>query len=325
VASLVDREDLHDPLRLQYVPSRRELNVLPEEREDPIGDDPYTPVKGVTHRYPDRALLKPLHVCPVYCRFCFRREKVGPGSDVLSDRELAEAIAYIRRHDEIWEVILSGGDPMLLSPKRLGQLMSSLSDIDHVKVVRVHTRVPVVDPNRVTRDMVAALKVRATVYVVLHANHTQEFSDAGRRACAMLVDNGIPMLSQTVLLKGVNDTPAALEELMRTLVVNRIKPYYLHHCDLAPGTSHFRTTIGRGQEIMRALRGRVSGVCQPLYVLDIPGGHGKVPIGPSYLTQGPPDEYVVEDYKGARHQYPGTATPASQVEPGRKASDHGRV
>jgi len=313
VAELIDPADPDDPIARQFVPGPAELDARPGETADPIGDDAHSPVEGVVHRYPDRALLKLVHVCPVYCRFCFRREMVGPGRQrALSRAALAAALAYVRAHPEIWEVILTGGDPLVLSPKRIAEVMRALADIPHVKIVRVHTRVPVVTPARVTAELVHALKIpgKAT-YVVLHANHPRELSARAGAACARIVDAGIPMLSQSVLIRGVNDDPATLAALLRTLVECRIKPYYLHHGDLAPGTGHLRTTIAAGQALMRALHGRVSGLCQPTYVLDIPGGHGKAPIGPSYLDRiaddGGAAQFEVEDFNGHRHVYPPAA------------------
>jgi len=205
---------------------------------------------------------------------------------------------YIRARPEIWEVILTGGDPLILSPRRLAEIVQALDAIPHVGVIRLHTRVPVVEPARITGELIAALKSDKAVYVVLHANHPRELTATAVAACRRIVDTGIPMLSQSVLLKGVNDDAATLEQLFRCFVRHRIKPYYLHHADLAPGTGHFRTTIAEGQALMRQLRGRVSGLCQPEYVLDIPGGHGKVPVGPSYL-----DGNTVEDWRGAHHAY----------------------
>ncbi|MCX4539394.1 lysine-2,3-aminomutase-like protein [Streptomyces sp. NBC_01565] len=290
-----------DAVGRQFVPTTLELITTPEENDDPIGDDPFTPVKGVTHRYPDRVLFKPVHICPVYCRFCFRREVVGPGDQMLKDQNLEAALDYIRAHPQIWEVIFTGGDPLIVAPTKLRPMLEALDAIEHVKVIRFHTRVPVVDPRRVTEDLVEALRLATPVWVVVHTNHSQEIGDDARTALARLVDGGIPLVSQTVLLKGVNDTPEALEDLFRTLIVNRVKPYYLHQGDLAKGTGHFRTTIAEGQDLMRQLRGRVSGMCQPTYVLDIPGGHGKVPIGPVYLSD---DAGQVTDPWGKQHVYP---------------------
>jgi lysine 2,3-aminomutase len=312
VAELVDAADPSDPVARQFIPDEAELDRRPEEMGDPIGDGAHSPVKGIVHRYPDRVLLKPVHICAAYCRFCFRREVVGQAR-ALSRVELDAAIAYVRAHCEIWEVILTGGDPLVLSPRRLRQLVAALAAIEHVKIIRVHTRVPAVEPSRVTAALVRALKApdKAT-YVVLHVNHPRELTAKARAACARFIDAGIPMLSQSVLLRGVNDDAAVLGELMRALVECRIKPYYLHHGDLAPGTAHWRTSIEEGQALMRALNGRLSGLCQPTYVLDIPGGHGKSPIGPNYLariggTNGT-TRYEIEDFRGSRHAYPPLAS-----------------
>lgn len=317
LVGLIDTSDPTDPIARQFVPSVEELAAQPSERPDPIGDHAHSPVAGIVHRYPDRVLFKLVHVCAVYCRFCFRREMVGPGKEsALSDSAYRTALDYIRSRREIWEVILTGGDPLMLSPRRLAEITNDLAAIDHVKVIRIHTRVPVADPDRISGEMVQALKANgAAVWVALHANHARELTDKVRAACARLVDAGIPMVSQSVLLRGVNDHIDALEQLMRAFVECRIKPYYLHHGDLAPGTAHLRTTLAEGQALMRALRGRVSGLCQPEYVLDIPGGAGKSPVGPNYLepvqnASALKDEgdkgtrYRVVDYCGEVHLYP---------------------
>jgi lysine 2,3-aminomutase len=304
IAGLIDRADPNDPIARQFVPDIAELTTTPDERADPIGDDAHSPVEGIVHRYPDRVLLKLVNVCAVYCRFCFRREMVGPGKQMLSPPQLDAALAYVAAHPQIWEVILTGGDPLVLSARRLAEVMKRFAAIDHVKVVRLHTRLPVVSPDKVTPALVRALKASAkTTYVALHANHPRELTGAVRAACARIVDAGIPMVSQSVLLKGVNDDATTLEALMRGFVECRIKPYYLHHADLAPGTSHFRTTLAEGQALMRALRGRVSGLAQPTYVLDIPGGHGKVPVGPGYVDMCGEAGAVVEDVNGTPHPY----------------------
>jgi lysine 2,3-aminomutase len=305
IAALIDPADPADPIARQFIPDMRELATAPEESADPIGDHAHEPVKGIVHRYADRVLLKPLHVCPVYCRFCFRREDVGPGSEALSPAELDAALGYIREHGEIWEVILSGGDPLMLSARRLRDIIRALDAIPHVAVIRIHSRVPVVDPRRVTAALVGALKAEKAVYVVLHANHPRELTPAVRAAATRLGRAGIPLLSQSVLLKGVNDDAATLEALFRSLVAMRVKPYYLHHPDLAHGTAHLRGGLAEGQALMRALRGRVSGLCQPSYVLDLPGGHGKVPVGPCYASAGErAGEWRIEDPAGGVHRYP---------------------
>ena len=305
LAALIDRNDPHDPIVRQFVPNAAELVTRAEELSDPIGDDAHSPVEGIVHRYPDRVLLKLNAVCAVYCRFCFRREMVGPGkAKALSAAALARALDYIRADRGIWEVILTGGDPLVLSPRRLREAMKALGAIEHVKVVRIHTRVPVAEPKRITAELVRALRAKGkAVYVAIHVNHARELTQAARAACARLADAGLPLLGQSVLLKGVNDTDAAMADLMRACVESRIKPYYLHHADLAPGTSHLRTDIATGQRLMRGLRGRRSGLCQPTYVLDIPGGHGKSPVGPNYIAADDTD-LVVEDFTGRRHAYP---------------------
>jgi lysine 2,3-aminomutase len=311
VAVLIDPNDPGDPIARQYVPREEELDVAPLERADPIGDEKFSPVEGIVHRYPDRVLFKLVHVCAVYCRFCFRREMVGPGkSSAMPEGTYQKALDYIRSHPEIWEVILTGGDPLMLSARRLSEIMRDLADIPHVRIVRIHSRIPVADPGRITDDMVAALRVNgATTWLAVHANHPRELSAKARAACARLIDAGIPLVSQSVLLRGVNDDVTTLEALMRAFVECRIKPYYLHHGDLAPGTAHLRTTLEAGQALVAALRGRVSGLCQPEYVIDIPGGHGKVPIGPGYLLREAADDsgaarYRVTDYCGEVHLYP---------------------
>ena len=309
IADLIDPSDPHDPIARQFVPDARELHMEPGESHDPIGDEAHSPVDGIVHRYPDRVLLKLVSACAVYCRFCFRREMVGPGRGGLAPAALDQALAYISGHPEIWEVILTGGDPLVLSARRLKDVVARLAVIAHVKVIRVHSRVPVAAPERVTAALVRALRTSKATFVVLHANHPRELTAQVRAACARLIDAGIPMLAQSVLLRGVNDDAATLGTLLRALVECRIKPYYLHHADLAPGTAHLRTTIEEGQALMRALHGRYSGLCQPTYVLDIPGGHGKSPIGPNYLSA---DGAVIEDYCGRLHAYATTASAAEK-------------
>jgi len=304
MTDLMDAGDPDDPIAKQFVPSAAEGETQDYERADPIGDEAHSPVKGIVHRYRDRVLLKLTHVCPVYCRFCFRREMVGPGEDqMLGPSDVDAAISYIAAHSEIWEVILTGGDPFMLSPRRLQDVTARLSAIAHVKILRWHTRMPIADPERVTPELVRALRSDKATYVAVHVNHPRELTGAARRATARLVEAGIPLLSQTVLLKGVNDDAATLEALMRALVEARIQPYYLHHMDLAPGTSHFRTTVAEGQTLMRELRARVSGLCQPHYVLDIPGGYAKALLTPCD-AEGTGPSHRVRDAEGRWHEYP---------------------
>ncbi len=305
MAGLIDAADPNDPIALQFIPDERELDTRPEERADPIGDLTHSPVEGIVHRYPDRVLLKAVHVCPVYCRFCFRREMVGPeGLGTLAPEALDRAFDYIASHPEIWEVILTGGDPLVLSARRLEELVVRLRDIPHVQVVRVHSRVPVVEPARIDERLIGALKASGKAsYVAVHANHPRELTDEARNALARLADAGVVLLGQTVLLRGVNDDVEVLGALMRALVAARVKPYYLHHPDLAPGTAHFRLSIAEGQAIVAALRGRISGLCQPTYVLDIPGGHGKAPIAAS-AAAAEPGGHLITDFRGGEHYYP---------------------
>jgi lysine 2,3-aminomutase len=290
-------------LSRQFLPDSRELTLYPHEREDPIGDGPHSPVPGIVHRYPDRLLLKLVAVCAVYCRFCFRREMVGPGKDALSAEEIEAALAYIAANPTLWEVILTGGDPLVVSPRRLQALKSRLDGIAHLGVLRIHTRVPVVAPERITPELIAALTGRLPVHVLLHANHAEEFGPAARQAIAALVDAGIPLFGQSVLLRGVNDSVAALTDLFRTMVSLRVKPHYLHHSDLAPGTSHFRLSLAEGMALMRALRGPVSGLALPTYMLDIPGGYGKVPVSADYVASDGQGGWWITDPNGKRHAY----------------------
>ncbi len=288
MARLIDRSDPADPIARQFVPSTDELDMRPEESGDPIGDGAHTPVPGIVHRYRDRALLKVVSACPVYCRFCFRREMVGPGqAPPLTGEMLEAALDYLARHEEIREVILTGGDPFMLSPRRAAEIVARLEAMAHVRVLRWHTRVPVVDPGRVTAEFAAAIASQRTAgWIAIHANHPRELTQGAIAAIARLRQAGFALVSQSVLLKGVNDDVDTLAALMRGFVDLGIKPYYLHHADLAPGTSHFRTTIAEGQALMRALHERISGVALPTYVLDIPGGVSKAPLTPGYLRPG---------------------------------------
>jgi lysine 2,3-aminomutase len=271
-----------DPIGRQFIPDPAELITATFESADPIGDDALSPVKGVVHRYPDRALLKPLLVCPVYCRFCFRREHVGPGGGVLTDFELQTAYAWFAAHPEVTEVILTGGDPLMLSPRRLQGIIAALSAMPHIRTIRLHSRVPVADPSRLTDELAAAMETDRSLWLVVHANHAREFTPGAHAALRRVRVLGIPLLGQSVLLRGVNDNVAALEALYRAMIAARMKPYYLHQLDPAPGTARFQVSIEEGRALLEAIRGRVTGLAWPTYVLDIPGGYGKVPVGPEY-------------------------------------------
>ncbi len=305
MAALIDPADPRDPIAAQFVPNVAELATADEELADPIGDRRWSPVPGIVHRHPDRVLLKPTLLCPVYCRFCFRREAVGKAPEMLDDAALETAFDYVRQRPEIWEVIVTGGDPFVLAPRRLAGIVRALDEIPHLGVIRFHSRVPVVDARRVRPTLIAALAAEKAVYVVIHANHPRELTAAAKAAVTRLVRAGIPVLAQTVLLRGVNDDAAVLEALFRALVAMRVKPYYLHHADLARGTAHFRTGIAAGQSLVRTLRSRVSGLCQPTYVLDIPGGYGKVPIALcAACADGASGHWTILDGAGVGHAYP---------------------
>lgn len=292
-------EQVDDPIGLQVIPHPDELVMAPGERTDPIGDDALSPVPGIVHRYADRALLKPLLVCPLYCRFCFRREHVGPDGGVLDERSLETALDWLRDHPQIREVILTGGDPLMLSPRRLARITQALDAMPHVTTIRIHSRVPLAAPERITDELLAAMETDKAMWLVLHANHAREFAAAGRAALRRIQRRGIPVLGQSVLLRGVNDTVPALEGLLRAMVEVRVKPYYLHQMDPAPGTSRFHVPISEGQDLLRQVRGRVTGLAWPTYVLDIPGGFGKVPLGPDYVNL---DEESVRDPQGTFHR-----------------------
>ena len=276
LAALIETPD--DPVGRQFIPDTAELITAPHELADPTADAAFSPVPGVVHRYPDRALLKPLLACPVYCRFCFRREHVGPGGGVLTAAELQAAYAYIAAQPGIREVILTGGDPLILSPRRLGDILNRLAAIPHVEVLRIHSRAPVADPALITDALAEALDIAAPLFIVLHANHARELTPAVVAALRRLQRRGIPILGQTVLLAGVNDSEAALAELFRAMLRARVKPYYLHQLDPAPGTARFYVPPEQGREILGRLRGNISGTALPTYIYDRPGGLGKVPL-----------------------------------------------
>jgi lysine 2,3-aminomutase len=292
-----------DPIGRQFIPDVGELHTAAHEQADPVADDALSPVKGIVHRYADRALLKPLLICPVYCRFCFRREQVGPSGGLLTDTELQAAYAWLRAHPAIGEVILTGGDPLMLSPRRLAEIVQALSDIPHVHTLRIHTRVPVAAPERVTEALAEAMTTQKAMFLVVHMNHASELTDNAKLAMRVIQRQAIPVLGQSVLLRGVNDTEAALEGLFRAMLSARVKPYYLHQLDAAPGTSRFHVPIAEGRRLLAALRGRVSGLAWPTYVFDVPGGHGKVPIGPDFYEDEAKtgDVARVRDLAGGRH------------------------
>jgi lysine 2,3-aminomutase len=303
VQALIDPADPHDPVARQYLPHVSELETLPEERSDPTSDAPFTPVKGVVHRYPDRALLKPLLACPVYCRFCFRREVVGPDGGLLTERELETALDWFESNPAVREAILTGGDPLMLSPRRLSHILQRLSAVPHLDIIRLHSRVPVAAPDRISDGLLNALSTDKALFLCVHANHAREFSPSARSALRRLNQAGVTILGQSVLLRGVNDTGQALEDLFRAMLRAQVKPYYLHQLDRAPGTARFEVPIAEGRALLRGLRGRLTGLAWPTYVLDLPNGAGKAPLGPEF-AQADAADWMIEgplDYVAHRH------------------------
>ncbi len=297
--SQIDWDNPRDPIRLQTIPQAEELLFDPRELTDPIGDHAHSPVPRITHRYPDRVLLYPTYQCAVYCRHCFRKESLSDANDQFSPELLQPALSYIAAHPEVQEVIVTGGDPLILSNQRLSYLRTQLEAIPHLRMIRFHTRVPVVTPQRIDQGLVDALKGRLMVCVVTHFNHPQEIVPACKVAAQTLREAGFVLLNQTVLLRGINDDAETLQTLCRELLYTLgIKPYYLHHCDLTRGLTHFRTTIEEGLDIMQKLRGYMSGPCVPQYVLDLPGGNGKIPLGPSYTVGKEGHHYTFRNYQG---------------------------
>jgi lysine 2,3-aminomutase len=279
VAALAAR---HPAIARQYVPDAAELLTLPHELADPTADAPFTPIKGVVHRYPDRALLKPLLACPVYCRFCFRREAVGPDGGLLTEAELEAALDWFARTPAVREAILTGGDPLMLSPRRLRHILRRLAALPHIETLRIHSRVPVADPVRVSPEVAAALDLEKPLFLCVHANHAAEFTPEAALALRRLHRAGAVLLGQSVLLRGVNDDVAALEELLRAMLRHRVKPYYLHQLDPAPGTARFHVPVEEGLALLRQLRGRVTGLAWPTYVQEAPEGGGKFVLGGAF-------------------------------------------
>lgn len=295
-----------DPVAAQYIPQINELLVSGAERIDPTGDNAHSPVKGIVHRYPDRALLKITNICPVYCRYCFRKSMIGPQSNEysLTKTEREAAIQYIRDTPQIWETILTGGDPLILSAAQIGETLDKLEAIKHIRTLRIHTRTPIASPEKITAEMAASLTRDKALYIIMHINHAQELTPEVITAIQTLQKTGAVLLSQSVLLKNINDSVKTLENLFRELVALKVKPYMLHQLDAAPGTEHFRVPIEQGQHIMRELRGNISGLCMPEYMLDIPNGHGKIPLTPSYCSHNGDENYTLTDPQGKAHSYP---------------------
>jgi len=301
IADRIDASNSHDPLARQFIPSPEELNTRAEETADPISDDPFSPVPGIVHRYRNRALLKVVNICPVYCRFCFRREMVGPNhGSGLSDDQIDQALAYVRAHPEIKELIVTGGDPLILSPRRLRDLTIKIGAIGTIEKIRWHTRVPIVMPDKINDELIAALSSPShQVRIAIHANHPNEFGAAAQQTCVRLQTAGFELLSQSVLLRDINDDVPTLANLMQKYAEVGARPYYLHHGDLAPGTSHFRTTIAVGLALMQELNKAVSASLMPQYILDVPGGSGKVALTKQTCAQQTDGSYLIQCRDGS--------------------------
>lgn len=301
--SLIDLDDPYDPLRKTVIPQISESIMGPGEAADPLSEEHTSPVPGLVHRYPDRVLFLATNFCSVYCRYCTRSRLVG-GHSEASEIHWDRALDYIASHSEIRDVIISGGDPLTLSDERLGYLLVRLKKISHVQMVRIGTKVPFVLPQRITASLIKVLKTYRPLYINIHATHPNEFSEASRQACNRLADAGIVLGSQTVLLKGINDSVGTMTDLFHKLLTVRVRPYYLFQCDPITGSAHFRTTIEEGKEIMRGIRGFTSGFAVPYYVVDTPGGGGKVPILPEYEVSHDEKGLCLRNYEGKLFTYP---------------------
>jgi lysine 2,3-aminomutase len=297
-ASLLDPRDPNCPLRRQVVPTIQELQVAQADMADPLGEDHHSPVPGLVHRYPDRALLLVTDQCASYCRHCTRRRLVGAKQQVMSLEQMDRVVSYLARKTEIRDVLVSGGDPLIMSDRHIEYLLARLRAIRHIEVLRLGTRVPVFLPQRVTPELVGMLRRYHPLYINIHFNHPAEITPEVQEACARLVDAGIPLGSQTVLLRGINDCPHVMKRLMQLLLTIRVRPYYLYQCDLSQGIEHFRTSVAKGVEIIENLRGHTTGLAVPTFVIDAPGGGGKVPILPQYLISMSDQKAIVRNFEG---------------------------
>jgi len=302
--SLIDIDDFrNDPVYLQAIPRPSELIMARYDMSDPLSEDKDSPAPYLTHRYPDRVLFHVSNVCAMYCRHCTRKRKVGDRDSIPSFDQLQPAIQYIREHEEIRDVLLSGGDPLMLDDDKLELLLKTIREIPHVEIIRIGSRVPVVLPYRITDKLVEMLKKYQPVFLNTHFNHPRELTTASRRALARLADGGVVLGNQTVLLAGVNDCPRIIKRLCQKLLTARVRPYYLYQCDLSEGLTHFRTPVGKGIEILESLIGHTSGLAVPTYVIDAPGGGGKIPIMPNYLISWSTNKVVLRNYEGVITTY----------------------
>lgn len=301
--SLIDFDDPHDPIRRQAIPSAEELYFAPYEDEDPLCEDVYSPCPGLTHRYPDRVLFLVTSVCSMYCRHCTRRRFTGQSDSFITKEQIDDCVAYIAAHPEVRDVLISGGDCLMLEDDMLEYILSSVRAIPHVEVIRLGTRMPVVCPQRVTPELCAMLRKYHPLWLNTHFNHPNEITEASAKACAMLADAGIPLGNQSVLLAGVNDCVFVMKKLVNELVRIRVRPYYIYVCDPSLGLSHFRTPVSKGIEIIEGLRGHTSGFCIPTFVVDAPGGGGKIPVMPNYVISQTPRKVVLRNFEGVMTTY----------------------
>ncbi|MDU1006780.1 MAG: lysine 2,3-aminomutase [Clostridium butyricum] len=297
-ATLIDPDDYDCPIRKQAIPTIDETKISESDSNDPLHETVDSPVPGLTHRYPDRVLLLITQQCSMYCRHCTRRRFAGHEDESLSVDNLLEAIKYIKNHKEVRDVLISGGDALCVSDEKLELVLKKLRDIDHVEIIRIGTRVPVVMPQRITKTLCDIIKKYHPVWINTHFNHPNEFTEESMLACKMLADAGIPLGNQSVLLKNVNDCPYIMKDLMQKLVKNRVRPYYIYQCDLSEGIEHFRTPVSTGIEIIELLRGHTSGLAVPTFVIDAPGGGGKIPVNPQYLISQSSDKVILRNYEG---------------------------
>lgn len=302
-AALMDPDDPHCPVRMQAVPVINETHKNENDMDDPLHEDHDSPVPGLTHRYPDRVLLLITDMCSMYCRHCTRRRFAGAKDDVMPLKRIDRAIEYIRETKQVRDVLLSGGDCLLVSDDRLEYIISKLREIDHVDIIRLGSRTPVVMPQRITPGLVSMLKKYHPVWLNTHFNHSKEITPEAIKACEMMADAGIPLGNQSVLLRGINDCTHIMRHLVHDLVKMRVRPYYIYQCDLSVGIEHFRTPVSKGIEIVEGLRGHTSGYCIPTFVVDAPGGGGKTPVMPQYMISQSPDRIVLRNYEGVVTTY----------------------
>ncbi len=301
--SLIDVDDPHDPVRRQAIPTADELHISCADLDDPLHEDTDSPVPGLTHRYPDRVLLLTTDQCSMYCRHCTRRRFAGQNDCEVSTNKIDKCIEYVKNHPEVRDVLLSGGDVLCLSDEKLEYIISRLRKIEHVEIIRLGSRTPVVMPQRITKELCDMLKKYHPIWLNTHFNHPNEMTEEAKRACGMLADAGIPLGNQSVLLAGVNDCPVVMKKLMHKLVMARVRPYYIYQCDLSMGLEHFRTPVSKGIEIIEALRGHTSGYAVPTFVVDAPGGGGKIPVMPNYLISQSPDKVILRNFEGVITTY----------------------